>query len=98
MEQIKAVSCVVVTSFSRVRYQRRFANFSRNLSYNSLGNSDLIIGYHSFIHPPMSLQPFVGLWSLLQFRNLSYTGGRTPWTRVQPVSRPIPTHRTTQTE
>jgi hypothetical protein len=27
-----------------------------------------------------------------------YTVGRTPWTGYQPVARPLPTHRTTQTQ
>jgi hypothetical protein len=27
-----------------------------------------------------------------------YTVGRTPWTGDQPVARPLPTRRTTQTE
>jgi hypothetical protein len=46
----------------------------------------------------MALQPFVGPWPLLQFRKLFYTDGRTPWTGDQPVARPLPTHRTTQTQ
>jgi hypothetical protein len=50
----------------------------------------------SFIHSSMALYPFVGPWPLLQFRNLFYTDGRTPWTSDQPVARPLPTHRTTQ--
>jgi hypothetical protein len=29
---------------------------------------------------------------------ISYTDGRTPWTGDQPVARPLPTHRTTQTQ
>jgi hypothetical protein len=52
---------------------------------------------HSFIHSSMALQPFVGPWPALQFRNLFYTDGRTPWTSAQPVARPLPTHKTTQT-
>jgi hypothetical protein len=28
----------------------------------------------------------------------AHTDGRTPWTSDQPVSRPLPTHRTTQTQ
>jgi hypothetical protein len=51
-----------------------------------------------FIHSSVSLQPFVGLWPPLQFRNLFYTDGRTPWTKDQPVARPLSTHRTTQTQ
>jgi hypothetical protein len=53
---------------------------------------------HSFIHSSMALQLFVGPWRLIQGRNLFYTVGRTPWTRDQPVARPLPTHRTTQTQ
>jgi hypothetical protein len=48
---------------------------------------------HSFIHSSMALQPFVGPWPLLQFLNLFYTGGRTPWTSDQTVARPLPTHK-----
>jgi hypothetical protein len=46
----------------------------------------------------MALQPFVGPWPLLQFPNLFYTDGRTPWTGDQPVPKPLPTYRTTQTQ
>jgi hypothetical protein len=46
----------------------------------------------------MALQPFVGPWSLLKFRYLFYTDGRTPWTRGQPFAKPLPTLRTTQTQ
>jgi hypothetical protein len=38
-----------------------------------------------------------GPWPLFQFLNL-YIVGRTPWTGDQPVVRPLPTHRTTQTQ
>jgi hypothetical protein len=51
----------------------------------------------NFIHSSMALQPFVGPWPL-QFRNLFYTDGRTPLTSDQPVARPLPTQRTTQTQ
>jgi hypothetical protein len=34
--------------------------------------------------------------ALLEFLDL-YIVGRTPWTEDQPVARPLPTHRTTQT-
>jgi hypothetical protein len=51
---------------------------------------------HSFIHSSMALQPFVGPWPLLQFRNYFYTDGRTPWTSDQPVTRTLTTHRITQ--
>jgi hypothetical protein len=45
-----------------------------------------------FIHSLMPLQPSVGLWPLLLFRNHFYTDGRTPWTGDQPVARPLPAH------
>jgi hypothetical protein len=38
-----------------------------------------------------------GPWPFLQFPNV-YTDGRTPLTSDQPVARPLPTHRTTQTQ
>jgi hypothetical protein len=44
----------------------------------------------------MALQSFRP-WRLFEFLNL-HTVGRTPWTGYQPVARPIPTHRTTQTQ
>jgi hypothetical protein len=47
------------------------------------------------IHSSMALQPSVGPWPLLQFRNRFYTDGRKPWTSYQPIARPLPTHRTT---
>jgi hypothetical protein len=59
----------------------------------------ICIGSNSFfIHSSVVLQPFVGPWPLLQFRNLFHIDGRTPWTRNQPVARPLPTHKTTQTQ
>jgi hypothetical protein len=53
---------------------------------------------YSFIHSSVVLQPFAGSWPLLQFRNLFYTFGRTPWTSDQPITRPLPTHMSTQTQ
>jgi hypothetical protein len=45
----------------------------------------------------MALQPFVGSWPLVQFLNLK-TVGTTPWTGDQPITRPLPTHSTKQTQ
>jgi hypothetical protein len=45
----------------------------------------------------MALLPFVGPWPLFSFL-IFYTDGRTPWTGDQPVARPLPTRRTTQTQ
>jgi hypothetical protein len=42
-----------------------------------------------FIHQ-WFYSPLVGPWPLLQFRNLFYTDGRTPWTSDQPVAKPLP--------
>jgi hypothetical protein len=50
------------------------------------------------VYPAMALQPGVGPWPPLQFRNIFYTVDRTPRTSDQPVARPLPTHRTTQTQ
>jgi hypothetical protein len=45
----------------------------------------------------MALQPFDGPLPLFSFL-IIYTVGRTPWTGHQPVARPLPIHRTTQTQ
>jgi hypothetical protein len=47
---------------------------------------------------PVALLALTGPWPLLQFRIFFYTDGRTPWTSDKPVARPLPIHRTTQTE
>jgi hypothetical protein len=39
-----------------------------------------------------------GPWHLVQLHNHLYTDGRTPWTSDQPVTRPLPKHRATQTQ
>jgi hypothetical protein len=44
----------------------------------------------------MALKPFVGPWPVLQFRN--YIHGRIPWTGDQPITRPLPTYGTAQTQ
>jgi hypothetical protein len=63
-------------------------HFSWNFSFD--------FGY-SFICWSIALQLFVGPWPRLQFHNPFYKDGKTPWTSDQPVARPIPKHRTTQT-
>jgi hypothetical protein len=45
----------------------------------------------------MTLQPFVGPCLFFSFL-IFYTVGRTPWTGDQPVARPLPAHRTAQTQ
>jgi hypothetical protein len=49
-----------------------------------------------FFPLPMTLQPF-GAWPFFSFL-IVHTVGRTPWTADQPVARPLPTDRTTQTQ
>jgi hypothetical protein len=41
--------------------------------------------------------PLLGIWPIFSFLIL-YTVGRTPWTGDQTVARPLPIHRTTQTQ
>jgi hypothetical protein len=52
---------------------------------------------HSLINQWL-YKPLCWAWPALQFRNLYYTVGSTPWTSDQPVARPLPTHSTTQTQ
>jgi hypothetical protein len=44
----------------------------------------------------MALQPFVGPWPLYSVL-IFYTVAKTLWTGDQPIARPLPAHRTTQT-
>jgi hypothetical protein len=48
----------------------------------------------------LSLYGCTALWILAVFFSflILYTVGRTPWTGDQRVARPLPTHRTTQTQ
>jgi hypothetical protein len=50
-----------------------------------------------YISLSVALQPFVGPWPLFSFLIL-YTVGRTPWSEDQPIERPLPINRTTQTQ
>jgi hypothetical protein len=43
----------------------------------------LKLSIHSFIHQWL-YSPFIGLWPLLQFRNLFYMDGRTSWRGISP--------------
>jgi hypothetical protein len=51
----------------------------------------------TIIYLSRALQPFLGPRALFQFLDL-YTVGSTPWTGDQPVARPLPAHRTAQTQ
>jgi hypothetical protein len=62
---------------------------------HGLGKINLLI---IFIHSSMALQPFVGPWPLLQFRNHFTQTVRLLGRGISPSQRPLHTHRTTQTE
>jgi hypothetical protein len=69
-----------------------------NIGQMQLWQNHSVNKNNSFINSSMALQHSVGTWPLLQFRNLFPTDGRTPWTIDKPDARPLPTHRTTQTQ
>jgi hypothetical protein len=63
------------------------------------GNERMEMG-HTYLptYLSMALQSFLlDLGCFFSFL-IFYTVGRTPWTGDQPVARPLPTHRTTQTQ
>jgi hypothetical protein len=73
-----------------------------SLQFLNLGHSVGLLG--RLISPsqgrfffPMALQPFLGPWPYISVSRSFYIDGRTPWTSDQPVARPLPIHRTTQT-
>jgi hypothetical protein len=55
----------------------------------------IITGFHSFINASTAF-----CWALASpsVPQSLYTDYRTPWMSDQPVARPLPTHRTTQTQ
>jgi hypothetical protein len=91
---LDVVCCVspLIFQASEITLLSVYPSVSDRMSVRSFIHSFI----HSFVHSSMALQPFVGSWPLLQFRNLFYTDGRTPWTSDHPVAKPLPTHRTTQ--
>jgi hypothetical protein len=65
-------------------------------TYQSIYLFICLSAYLSIYLSSMALQP---LWTLAAFQFLDlYTVGRAPCTGDQPVTRPLPTHRTTQTQ
>jgi hypothetical protein len=69
--------------------------FSQGTLYTNCGP------FYSFIHSFINGSTALLLGPSLFFSFIIfffYTDGRTPWTRDQPVARPLNTHRTTQTQ
>jgi hypothetical protein len=56
-----------------------------------------VLSKHLCVHVSMALLSFFGPWPLFSFLIL-YIIGRTPWSGEQSVAKPLPTHRTTQTQ
>jgi hypothetical protein len=52
---------------------------------------------HPPIHPSMALQPLVGPRPLFSY-SILHTVGTTPWAENEPITRPLSTHRATETE
>jgi hypothetical protein len=72
-----------------------YAHHSNNVSWMK------IVIHCNFIHSFICqwlYSPLLGPSLFFSFVIIFYTDGRTPWTSDQPVARPLPTHRTTQTQ
>jgi hypothetical protein len=73
--------------------RRSTISFDRYGLLQELGNwCWKLLHYYQCIY-----SPFLDLGRFFSFF-IPYTVGRTPWTRDQSVARPLPTHRTTQTQ
>jgi hypothetical protein len=72
---------------------KTYTRFCAYLKRNSRHSLSVYLSLYLWLY-----SPFVGPWPLFQFYNHIYTVGRTPWTGDQPIARPLPTHRTTQTQ
>jgi hypothetical protein len=89
--------CALITMLDGVRLRMLSRCRSNQLEYPLPVSLALLYSVPVIIIIIMALQPFVGPWPLFSFLTL-YTAGRTPLTGDQPVARPLPTHRTTQTQ
>jgi hypothetical protein len=67
-----------------------------NNQYNLLEKVDMTVS--AIFFPPMALTALIGPWLFFSSVIIFYTDGRTPWTSDKPVTRPLPIHRTTQTQ
>jgi hypothetical protein len=66
-------------------------SFNELISLTALHSLSLSLSLSLWLYSPLDLGRF------FQFLNL-YTVSRTPWTGDQPVARPLPTYKTTQTQ
>jgi hypothetical protein len=68
-------------------------------SLSAVRKEIIIMGINSiyFIHQWL-YSPLLGPDIFFSFVIFFYADGRTPWTSDQPVSRPLPTHKATQTQ
>jgi hypothetical protein len=70
-------------------------------SYNYRRTTPSLFHYFNDLFTHQPIYPWLyspcGPWPLFHFLN-PYIVGRTPWTRDQPVARPLPTHTTAQTQ
>jgi hypothetical protein len=88
---------VLITEISSVPFFKRFRRgwlpANPSILLGAPHNPDPRRDNSSKLQQIVLLEP----WPLSQFLDL-YTVGRTPWTGDQAVWRPLPTHRTTQTQ
>jgi hypothetical protein len=78
-----------------VLFSRREESSEINIKPESLNTFCYSVWKLSSVYLSMALQPFVGPLPLFQCLNPIH---RTPWTGDQPVARPLPPHRTAQTQ
>jgi hypothetical protein len=69
-----------------------FSQYTSRSSSYTLPNSPPPISIYLWLY-----SHFVGPWPLFTFL-IFYTDGRTPWTGDRSVARPLPAHRTAQTQ
>jgi hypothetical protein len=79
------INCFMTALFSAVGY--------REISWIAFTETSHLTGFFLIILPAYS-EP----WSLIQLHNDFFTDGRTLWGSNQPIAKPLPKHRTTQTQ
>jgi hypothetical protein len=80
----------------RVGFESKIPVFGREKTFHALDRAATVISYKYYYYGSTTLR-----WGLAAFFFsflILYAAGRTPWTGDQPVARPLPTQRTTNTE